>query len=249
MNPHSTNIRRRNTHGLCLLVALASTLACARSNAPNDTGVDASPDVIEEPIDPFAPCPEIDVAELITCGHPDDILSFSVLDPSHARYASYLDGCEHFLGTALYTFARNEELGAMRNLRVINSLGLGNNLELQSLAGVERLEEAGLLALRLGRPVSLEPLSGLRRVRDVFTLETSELTTGLAGLERLECVGELYVRSNQAWDLTLLRRLRRVEGDVSLYLPNVPREDIEAFIERMHIEGSIEVNGEIWSEM
>ena len=248
MNSHA-NIYRPKTYRLPALLALASMLACARSNTSNDTGIDgASPDVVEEVVDPMAPCPVVDVAELVTCGtRPDEILYFSSLDPSHPNYASYLDGCERFLGAAAYTFADIEQLDAMRTLRVIDgALGLHMNHELQSLAGVERLEEVGLLGLRLSRPVSLEPLSRLRRVRDEFTLQSE--TRSLAGLERLECVGELVLSSVQAWDLGVMRRLRRVEGDVKLSLPNVPREEIEAFIERLHIEGSIEVDDEIWRE-
>jgi hypothetical protein len=232
-------------------MALASMLACARSNPPNDSGLDAvSPDVLEE-TDPLAPCPVVDVSELVTCSgrYPDEILSHPSLTPSNPNYVTYLDGCEHFLGAVVYTFGDIEQLDAMQTLRVIDGgLALSMNYELLSLAGVERLEEVGRLTLRLSRPVSLEPLSQLRRVRDQFTLRSGDVVESLAGLERLECVGGLDLRSVQPWDLEVLQRLRRVEGNVNLTLPNVPREDIEAFIERLQIEGSIEVNDEIWRE-
>ncbi|MEM9193386.1 MAG: hypothetical protein AAGF12_29700 [Myxococcota bacterium] len=151
-------------------------------------------------------------------------------------------GCERFLGSV--DFMNDHEARDARllsGLRVIDGqVTFFRNYSLESLDGLDRLEEVGQLTIRDTALPSLAALGQLRRVDGVFGIASNRNLQGFRGLERLESVGSLSILGNpEATSLDGLSGLQEVRGNARLW--DLPRAEIDAFVARVRIDGEVDV--------
>lgn len=231
---------------LALVVCLCGGCGdCYESTSrEEDAGIDFDarrPDAGLEDICPESAEPRLDPGSLPTCG--------MIMTSDNYPIETVSAGCERYLGGIGFPFASDEDLRVLESLRWIDG-GLAMNAtgELTTLAGVERLEHVGgTLLIWNERIDSLAPLGRLRRIEGRLDIRDNSALTSLHGLGRLEEVGALNLKFlpelRDRVSIDALRCLRRVEGDV--YLVEVPRDQVDAFLARVEVGGSVTLDGEV----
>lgn len=184
--------------------------------------------------------PRIDAALLRTCGTPmtNDFYPIDTVS----------EGCERYLGSLAFAHVSDEDLRVLAPLRWVDeALALNANPDLISLAGVERLQHVGRLVIMNENIDSLEPLGSLRTVDGALQIVDNNSLSSLHGLERLEEIGILEIRFEPEYrdivTLDTLRCLRRVRGDA--HFAQVRREQVDAFLARVDVGGSVTLDGEV----
>ena len=219
-------------HGLFVVLAWA-VVGCAKSSLPGDAGVDFGPPEERN-------CPSLEEPAWRTCGSLETFLY-----STSPEYPGLFSGCEDYLGSLDFAFDSVEDLSALRSVRSIRgSLNLFNNSDLSTLDGADRLVSVGDLTIRNSSSLtSMRPLQGVRRVTGTLFVDGSRTLRTLEGLSGVECVGELILTDIGGFHH--LSGLFRVEGNVSIW-SEAPEEEARSFLEQVIVEGSIEVNGEVW---
>ena len=187
----------------------------------------------------------LDPGSLTACG---DAMSLYG-ERSFAEDPDLLAGCERFRGGFDFAYATITDASALASLRWIDGrLSFFHASDLVSLAGLEQLEHVAELSISgLSRVEDLSPLARLRRVENRLIIDGNGALESLHGLEQLQEVGDLvlFVEPELSDSVTLgsLACLRQVRGDVDLR--NVRRAEVDAFLARVEVEGTVTLDGEI----
>jgi hypothetical protein len=226
-----------------LLLLCAGCSGCYETTTPGEIAFDAASRDAGSPLD--ASEQGLDAESLRTCGGPDQVIFY----PSDEDRALLVD-CARYLGSFDFSRAPFVDVGFLASLRWIDGLlNFSTNQELSSLAGLERLEHVGgaLIIAHAPLPTDLAPLSRLRRVVGPLTISDNDALVSLHGLERLEEAGRLRIAPPPELggivSLAPLESLRRVRGDVEF--ENIQREEVEAFLTRVQVDGTVELDGEV----
>lgn len=181
---------------------------------------------------------ESDTGQDVVCGSPDDDLRLSY-------YWGELEGCDVFLGGINFGDYTFTDLSEFPSLRVIEGrVNLFRNEYLESLRGLERLERVGELILHHSVVLDdLSELSSLRQIDRRLIVNSNRGLTHLRGLERLRSVSELSIRGNPNLEsLDGLERLERVRGDLTIEGNGIPQSKVQAFLDRVEVEGETHVD-------
>lgn len=187
---------------------------------------------------PDASSPEDGDGGEVVCGDSDD----------HLRLwhdITALEGCDVFRGWINLGDKGDVSFAEFPSLRVIEGrLNLFRNEYLESLDGFEHLEELGEFFLHQSAVLEdLSGLSNLRHVEERLLISGNFGLTGLIGLEQVRAVGELDISSNPKLNsLDGLAGLERVHGDVTIKSNNIPQAEVQAFLDRVQIDGDIDVD-------
>lgn len=193
-----------------------------------------------------APEPPSDPAALSACGEAMQFYQLRNLEMDPA----VLDGCERFLGSIQFQDVEPVDTTVLSSLRWIDGqlafFGLFGG-GMTSLPGLERIEHVGELSLRFLEIEDLAFLARLRSVAGLMLVSSNDDLRSLHGLERLEEIGELNLDvSPDATDVVTLScfaSLRRIHGDVQLW--NVRRDEVDAFLARVEVGGTVSLDGEV----
>jgi hypothetical protein len=187
---------------------------------------------------PDASSPEDSDVRDVVCGDPDDHLRLW-------REITALEGCDVFRGWINLGDMTDVSFAEFPSLRVIEGrLNLFRNEYLESLEGFERLERLGEFYLHHSVVLDdLSELSNLQEVEGGLFISSNYGITSLEGLEQLQAVGDLRIDYNpELASLNGLAGLERVRGDVTIKNNDIPQAEVQAFLDRVQIDGEVDVD-------
>lgn len=151
-------------------------------------------------------------------------------------------GCQRLLGSLDLSESAVDEFTTLATLQEVDGF-----VRVENAGGVARFDGLQGLA-RVGEDLTLVGTSatsfdglGVQHVDGDVRIESNLVLVALA-LEDLETVaGDLRITGHpQLISLATLTSLQRVEGDLHLYdNPSLPEADIEAFLARVEVGGSV----------
>jgi hypothetical protein len=223
-------MRKEHVFALAAVIAMAgSALICARcgDDADTDTGSDSDSDS-----DTGAPCDELVFEGDVTVSEPADLdalagvtritgdLKINCADCVSLAALECLEEVrgDFWLGDAGASNLSLASLGGLERLAtVLGSFYIEDNDLLSDLAGLESLEQAGVLYILYND--GLTSLAGLSGLVDAATLivQTNPALADLSGLANLRTATWLGLWDNSALlDLTGLAALEQVNGEFSV---------------------------------
>ena len=241
--------------GLCL--GLLGLVACGdRAIAPDGEGGSTADSGSSD-----APSPPDLGPDAVVCGEPGDVAATD-------EDIALLEGCQVFQGLVDLWYPNVTDLSPLASLRVIREgLSSGsNNLHLETLDGLERLEWVGKFSFNADGVRDFSGVENLRDVEDYFGINGMPNLADLHGLEQLRAVGgklslsgnaeltnldglsglewvggELYISGNDKLaSLDGLAALQEVSGDVTIRLnPQLSPAELDAFVNRIEIGGDV----------
>lgn len=225
---------------MCLLMA-----ACGPADVVDNGG---SPWIFGNDTGMEKTCPEItgklqgvdDETDLVVCGEPDEVIN------NRSDLSTY-EGCEIIRSHVALAFFRDEDLPAFASLRKTEQQFVVRGTEtLKSVHGLRRLEVAD--SFRLDYAMNLQSLEGLENLREVAT---GMALWHLPGVTTLEPLGNLTVTGGLSilhlphlTSLDGLDNLCRIDGDLEIGQTSIMREDVEAFLDRVDVTGTVTFHGE-----
>lgn len=241
MNHPTPTFRFADDRGRCATaVALALFVAAACSAADGDAteagadsttpGSDASSSASSDTTD-GAP---------VICGQPGEIAA------TDSDIAS-LEGCTVYRGSVNLTSDATSVV-PLSSLVVIEGelLVAGTDSPLQSLSGLENLEEVGKLTGNSHNISDLTSLSSLRAIHGKFTLLSMFNLVDVDGLQGVVAIdGDFVLLANPVLvDLDGFSSLATVGGDfeATSYMTSLPRAEAQALVDRIEVGGAVNID-------
>lgn len=187
-----------------------------------------------------------DLSNLVECGD-------STRNVNHYNNGglSVLEGCQRLMGGLnLVDYYGTDVHQAKSLIYIEKSLYIRRVTELESLSDFEKLEEIESGDLLLDSLYNLSKESGFPNLRKVGgRINIASLPVDKLRFPNLEYTeGLSVVGTPEVTSLEGLEKLKRIDGDLLLDLPNVSREELDRFLERVDVMGRVRFNGELIQE-